>query len=88
MDFITYSPIIMVVLIVLWQNNIFIKPEQLEKKHREIIEDVDKKLQDYVELNAYKEFQSRVIASIDNVDKNVNELKDYLMGKGKGSKNV
>lgn len=83
-----FAPIIIVILMYFWQNNVFVRPEQLEKKHREIIEDVDKKLQDYVELNAYKEFQSRVIASIDNVDKNVNELKDFLMGKGKGGKNV
>lgn len=83
-----YAPYIIFVVLFIWQNNIFVRPEQLEKKHREIIEDVDKKLQDYVELNAYKEFQSRVIASVDNVDKNVNELKDFLMGKGNGGKSV
>ena len=83
---IEFAPIIIVVLMYFWQNNVFVRPEQLEKKHREIIEDVDKKLQDYVELNAYKEFQSRVIASIDNVDKNVNELKDFIMGNNKNNK--
>jgi len=83
---IEFAPIVIVVLMYFWQNNVFVRPEQLEKKHREIIEDVDKKLQDYVELNAYKEFQSRVIASIDNVDKNVNELKDFIMGNNKNNK--
>ena len=83
---IEFAPIVIVVLMYFWQNNVFVRPEQLEKKHREIIEDVDKKLQDYVELNAYKEFQSRVIASIDNVNKNVNELKDFIMGNNKNNK--
>lgn len=83
--FIEYAPLIVVVLMFFIQNNIFVKPEILEKKHREILDDVEARLvkirENFVELNAYKEFQNRVLDSIDNVDKNVNELKEFLMNK-------
>ena len=78
-----YAPLIVVVLMFFVQNNVFVKPEALEKKHREILDDVDDKLskvkESFVEVSAYKEFQNRVLDSIDNVDRNVNELKEFLM---------
>lgn len=43
-EFIEFAPIIVVLLLFFWQNNIFVKPEQLEKKHREILKEVDGKL--------------------------------------------
>ena len=36
--FIEYSPVIIVVFMFFVQQKIFVTPEQLEKKHREIIE--------------------------------------------------
>lgn len=36
-----YSPIIIVVIMYLIQQRIVVTPEQLEKKHREILEDVE-----------------------------------------------
>lgn len=39
---IEFAPLILVVLYFFWQNNVFVKPEQLERKHREILEDVDR----------------------------------------------
>ena len=39
---IEFAPLILVVLAFFWQNNVFVKPEQLERKHREILEDVDR----------------------------------------------
>ena len=41
--FIEYSPIIIVVLMFFIQQKIFVTPEQLEKKHREIIEEIEVK---------------------------------------------
>lgn len=74
-----YAPYLVIILLFIWQNNIFVRPEQLEKKHREILEDVK---QDYVELNAYKEFQNHVlreIASIkDDISESIAELKEIL----------
>ena len=80
--FIEYAPILIIVLGFIWQNNIFIKPDQLEKKHREILADVKK---DFVELNAYKEFQSRILQDIDDIKSDMqngfDELKDILTNK-------
>ncbi len=42
-EFMTYAPYIVIVVAYLIQNNIFVKPEQLEKKHREILEDMEKR---------------------------------------------
>ena len=41
--FIEYAPIIIVIILFLIQNRVVVTPEQLEKKHREILEDVSKK---------------------------------------------
>lgn len=40
-NIIFYSPIILLILIFFIQYRIFVTPEQLEKKHREIIENVE-----------------------------------------------
>ena len=36
--------VIVAVVTVLYQNNIFVKPEQLERKHNEIMKEMDEKL--------------------------------------------
>lgn len=59
-----YAPYIVIVLMFIWQNNVFVRPEQLEKKHREILEDVKDK---YVEINAYKEFQNHIYSKLDEI---------------------
>lgn len=82
---IEYAPIVIVILMFIWQNNVFVRPEQLEKKHREILDDVDEKFKNkYVELNAYKEFQSHVLKGIEDANTSINELKEFLIGKGRG----
>lgn len=74
-----FTPYIVILLMFIWQNNIFVRPEQLEKKHREILADVKK---DFVELNAYREFQSHVLKEIegikDDINENISELKEIL----------
>lgn len=80
---IEFAPIIVVLLMFFWQNNVFVRPEQLEKKHREILDDIDDKLKgNYVELNAYKEFQSHVLKELEVVNKGINEVKDILINRG------
>ena len=79
-EFIEFAPIIAVILMFMWQNNVFVRPEQLEKKHREIIKEVETEIKDkYVEINAYKEFQNRVYSELAKVSDGINELKDFLM---------
>ena len=71
-----YAPWVLVILVIIWQNNIFVRPEQLEKKHREILDDVKEK---YVEINAYKEFQNHIYSKLDEVSDNIDEVKGILM---------
>ena len=47
---IEYSPIIVVILMFFVQQKIFVTPEQLEKKHREIIDEIEEK---YVSMNSF-----------------------------------
>jgi hypothetical protein len=90
-EIIEFAPIIVVVLLFMWQNNIFIKPEELEKKHREINSETDKKIkeltdditQKYVEINAYREFQSRIYSELEKMTISIEELKDYIMKENK-----
>lgn len=56
--FLQYSPIIVVVIAYIIQNNLFVKPETLEKKHKLIIEEVDKKIKD-INYMTPAEFEAR-----------------------------
>lgn len=77
----TYAPYIVILLMFLWQNNIFVRPEQLEKKHREILESIKDK---YVEVNAYKEFQNHIYSKLDELTGAIDDLKEMLMHRRKG----
>ena len=77
----TYAPYIVILLMFLWQNNVFVRPEQLEKKHREILEDIKDK---YVEINAYKEFQNHIYSKLDELTGSIDDLKEMLMHRRKG----
>lgn len=79
MNWETYAPIIIVVLLFIWQNRVFVTPEQLEKKHREILADMKK---NYVELNAYKESQTHIYSELEKVSTGIEDLKKILMEKG------
>lgn len=72
----SYAPYLVILLMFIWQNNIFVRPEQLEKKHREILEDVKQK---YVEINAYKEFQNHIYSKLDELTGSMDDLKEILM---------
>lgn len=54
---IQYSPIIVVIVMYLIQLKIVITPEQLEKKHREIIFDVENK---FATLNSVKDLKEQM----------------------------
>lgn len=76
-----YAPYIVILLMFLWQNNVFVRPEQLEKKHREILESIKDK---YVEVNAYKEFQNHIYSKLDELTGSIDDLKEILMHRRKG----
>lgn len=76
--FIDYAPIIVVVLLFLLQQKIFVTPEQLEKKHREILEDVSNK---FVQLPAYLGFREQVLEDLRDVKAGINDLKEAVIKK-------
>lgn len=76
-----YAPYVVILLMFLWQNNVFVRPEQLEKKHREILESIKDK---YVEINAYKEFQNHIYSKLDELTGAIDDLKEMLMHRRKG----
>jgi len=65
-NFIEYSPIIIVVLIFFIQQKIFVTPEQLEKKHREIIEEMEGK---FVSIISFKDLKDQFSEVKDKIDK-------------------
>ena len=86
-----FSPWIVIILVFIWQNNLFVRPETLERKHREVSAETDKKLDDlelrmqqkYVEINAYKEFQNHIYSRFDEVIGMVDEIKAILLKRRK-----
>lgn len=86
-----YAPYIVILLLYIWQNNIFVRPEQLEKKHREINAETDKKIKElesdisnkYVEVNAYKEFQNHIYSKLDELAEQNADIKAILMKRRK-----
>ncbi len=64
--FLYYSPVIITVVIFLIQQRIVVTPEQLEKKHREILKDVEDK---FTTLNSFKDLKANFSEMKDKIDK-------------------
>ncbi len=65
-QFTYYAPVIVVVLVFLIHERIVVTPEQLEKKHREIIKDVEKR---YATLNSLEDLKEQFCDMKDKIDK-------------------
>ena len=65
-QFIYYAPVIVVVLVFLIHERIVVTPEQLEKKHREIIKDVEKR---YATLKSLEDLKEQFCDMKDKIDK-------------------
>lgn len=63
---IEYSPVIIVVFMFFVQQKIFVTPEQLEKKHREIIEEIEEK---FVTINSFIDLKEQFSEVKDKIDK-------------------
>lgn len=63
---IEYSPIIIVVLMFFIQQKIFVTPEQLEKKHREIVEEIEEK---FVTIHSFVDLKDQFTEVKDKIDK-------------------
>ncbi len=62
-----YSPILIAIMIFLIQQRIVVTPEQLEKKHREILEDAEEKFVTIHSFNDLKEQFSDMKEKIDKI---------------------
>lgn len=62
-----YSPILIAVTIYLIQQRIVVTPEQLEKKHREILEDAENKFATLSSVKDLKEQFSDMKEKIDRI---------------------
>ena len=65
-QFIQYSPVLIAVMIFLIQHKIVVTPEQLERKHREIIEDVEER---FVTINSFHDLKEQFSEMKDKIDK-------------------
>ena len=61
-----YSPVIVVDVCFLVQQKIVVTPEQLEKKHREIIKDTEQK---FVTIDSYHDLKSNFSEMKEKIDK-------------------
>ncbi len=61
-----YSPIIIVVLMFFVQQRLFVTPEQLEKKHREIIEEIEEK---FVTIHSFIDLKDQFSEVKEKIDK-------------------
>lgn len=61
-----YAPIIVAVTIFLIQQRVVVTPEQLEKKHREIIEDVEER---FVSIHSFHDLKEQFSEMKDKIDK-------------------
>ncbi|MBR5554702.1 hypothetical protein IKU74_01685 [bacterium] len=62
-----YSPILVAVMIFLIQQRIIVTPEQLEKTHRKILEEVDEKFVSINSFNDLKEHFGEIKEKIDKI---------------------
>ena len=62
-----YSPILIAVMVFLVQQRIIVTPEQLEKKHREILKDIEEKFVTLHSFNDLKEQFSDMKGKIDKI---------------------
>ena len=65
-DFVQYSSILIVIFMFFIQHKIFVTPEQLEKKHREIIEEIEEK---FVTINSFKDLKDQFSEVKEKIDK-------------------
>ena len=61
-----YSPVIIVVLVFLIQQRIVVTPEELERKHREILKDIEAR---FVTLNSYEDLKNQFGEMKEKIDK-------------------
>lgn len=65
-DLLVYSPILIAVMVFLIQQRVIVTPEQLEKKHREIIDEIEEK---FVSINSFKDLKDQFSEVKEKIDR-------------------
>lgn len=65
-DLLHYSPIIVAVIVFLIQQRIVVTPEQLERKHREILKDAEER---FATLNSVKDLKEQFSDMKEKIDR-------------------
>lgn len=68
-----YAPIILIVLWFAYQQHCFVTPEQLEKTHREILNEIEKKY-------ATKSDSENIKTSMNDIKTKIDKIYDKLIG--------
>ena len=69
---IEYAPIIVCAVIFLIQQHVLVSPEQLEKKHREILESIERK---YVTWSSFRDLK----AQFTDIQSKIDKIYDVIM---------
>lgn len=69
-----WGPLILIVVVFILQNHIFVTPVEMEKKHREILKDVERK---YVTLHSFNSLKDQ----FDEVRTVMYKIYDLLINK-------
>ncbi|MCQ2789863.1 MAG: hypothetical protein MJ229_05755 [bacterium] len=64
--FIQYAPVLVIVMMFLIQQRVIVTPEQLEKKHREILSDAEEK---FATLSSVKDLKEQFSDMKEKIDK-------------------
>ena len=72
-ELIEFAPVVVLFLGFIWQYKIFVTPEQLERKHREILEDVEIKYATKTETKNLEE-------KLDDMQHKIDMIYDKLIG--------
>lgn len=68
-----YAPVALIIFAIFFQYNLFVTPQELEKQHREILEEVSQKYMTKEESNNLK-------AQLSDMQKKVDKIYDVIIG--------
>lgn len=68
-----YAPVALIIFAIFFQYNLFVTPQELEKQHREVLEEVSQKYMTKEESNNLK-------AQLSDMQKKVDKIYDVIIG--------
>ncbi len=71
-EFIEYSPILIAVIVFLLQHKLFVTPELLERRHREILSEIELR---YAKIDAVSDIKEQVVM----IDEKITKLYEAVL---------